>query len=192
MAFETVANQVNRRQYKHQLEQLIGRSLLPASSEGGWWPPPADFPIKSPSTGSLTMLLGTIRTLFGVAAGLAVGLILQESLLAGFDVLLGIDRSLTTELRGANPPDTVGSLIIIMVWGLAATASAAMARALSGHLGGTLLSGTLWLLIIGLTAGLAPVESWAFHAAWMVGLAGTVAGGWLASRSEYHAEVSGA
>ncbi|MGY6587958.1 MAG: hypothetical protein ACXIUB_06660 [Wenzhouxiangella sp.] len=128
------------------------------------------------------MLLGTIRTLIGVAGGLAVGLVIQESLLAGADLLLGIDRSLMGELRGLAPSEPLGSGLMIVIWGLATFSSAAMARAISGHLGGTLSSGALWLLIIGLTAGLAPFDAWAFHAAWLAGLGGTLAGGWLASR----------
>ena len=128
------------------------------------------------------MLLGTIRTLIGVAGGLAVGLILQESLLAGFDVLFGHDRSLPLELRGVRQPDAVSSGLMVAIWGLAAFASAAMARAISGHMGGPAISGALWLLAIGLTAGLAQFDTWAFHAAWLAGLVGTLTGGWLASR----------
>lgn len=128
------------------------------------------------------MLLGTIRTLAGIAGGLTVGLVIQESLLAGFDVLFGADRNLPLELRGVQSPDTASSALMVAIWGLCASSSAAMARAVSGHLGGTVISGLLWLLIIGLTTGLAQFDVWAFHVAWLVGLGGTIAGGWLASR----------
>lgn len=138
------------------------------------------------------MLPGTIKTLIGAAGGLAVGLVIQESLLAGFDVLYGAERSLVLELRGGSRPDTGSTVLIIAIWGLATLASAAMARAVSGHLGGPLISGALWLLAIGLTTGLGPFDAWAFHAAWLAGLGGTLAGTWLASRLEQQAAPSGA
>lgn len=120
----------------------------------------------------------------GIATGLAVGLIVNESLLAAMEFMTAPDRSIRDALH-ANAPLARGDMLgLIAAWTLAAACTAAMTRGLSGQTLVGILAGLCWLFPAILTAGLGHFADWAFHAAWLGCLIGTAGGTALAIAAE--------
>ena len=116
-----------------------------------------------------------VRFLAGLAAGLVVGLIVFEALLAGFELLTP-----TTEIGPALAQGEGLSLNLIAsllaFWLLAATASASLATAITGWSVTGWLAGLCWLVTITLVAGLGGLTDLTIATAIVAGTAGTAIG----------------
>jgi hypothetical protein len=116
-----------------------------------------------------------VRFLAGLTAGLVVGLIVFEALLAGSELLTPTTEIGPALAQGEGlPPGLIACLLAF--WLLATTASASLATAITGWSIAGWLTGLCWLVTIILVAGLGGLTDLAIAAAIVAGITGTAIG----------------
>lgn len=115
-----------------------------------------------------------IRFLSAIVAGLAIGMVLSEALIAGAGLLLP-EFSLSGLIIGEFTSDQNAAGVLVVVYGLAATLSATMAAAVAGRLAGQ-LCGMLWLAPIFLLGSLSAMSDLLWASLAIACLIGALAG----------------
>ncbi len=85
-----------------------------------------------------------VRFLSGIVAGLAIGLVISEALIAGAGLLLP-EFDLATRFTGQGAPERMDFVVTALVYALAAGLGATMAAAIAGPTAGG-LCGMMWLV----------------------------------------------
>jgi hypothetical protein len=131
-----------------------------------------------------------VRFLAGLAAGLMVGLIVFEALLAGAELLTPATPIGPALARGEGLSPALTSTVLAF-WLLAATASATLATAMTGWSVTGWLAGLCWMVTITLVAGLGGLSDLALAAAMVAGIAGTAIGNRLAHMADSENDMPG-
>ncbi len=120
-----------------------------------------------------------VRFLAGLVAGLLVGVVLFEAMLAALQWLT-LEIDVDASLAKGNGLESLPAAILTGFWALAATASAAMAAAVARLSLAGWVAGALWCVPALLVAGLGGLSDLAVSLAILACIGGTLAGSRLA------------
>ncbi|MCC5864775.1 MAG: hypothetical protein JJU31_06655 [Wenzhouxiangella sp.] len=159
------------------MSAIIRRWLVPASPP--LWLTLTDrerFGLKTDDLENPTMLaFPPTRLLAGIAAGLAVSLVLSEGLLALLALSVGEFSRLAPE-SGPPYPSAASLALNLLVWMMAAATAAALASAVDGLRAPGWIAGGLWLPSAILVAGLGSTQEVLPTLAGLVVSIGAIAG----------------
>lgn len=115
-----------------------------------------------------------IRFLSGIVAGLTIGVVIHEALIAGAGVLVP-GLNLSSLLIGAIEPDRTHGAVLVGIFALATGLGATMAAAVAGRFAGW-VCGSLWLVPTFLLGSLSGMGNLLWGSLAIACLLGTLAG----------------